>query len=278
MVARIFLLWCLSAVSCWALPPFVTGESRQRFSVLPVQASAEEVKARLHCQENPGSFDPGADTFTVHVPSEYRHETAWGVLVWISPSDSARIPAPWLAVLAQKRLLFVGAEKAGNPRNILDRIRLAVSANVAMRERFHVDGRRVYVAGFSGGGRVASMLGVAWADMFSGSLPMMGVNFYTDLPSADGRRLHPPQYIPDDTVLEIAKGRTRHVLITSEKDFNRADTRIVFEKGYRQEGFSHVGLLEIPGLGHGMPPAEWLDRALTALDSRIPGAGSEKKP
>lgn len=56
------------------------------------------------------------------------------------PGDTAAIPADWELVLAARKLLFVGALKSGNPRNIFDRVRLAVAANTAMRERFNVDG------------------------------------------------------------------------------------------------------------------------------------------
>lgn len=250
-----------------AQPTPPSGQSIIQFKNVPVQAGPIEVKARLHCIENPGALEPAKDTFQLVVPKTYRPDQRWGVLVWISPSDSARIPPEWEAVLERRRLLFVGALKAGNSRNILERIQLAVLASVGMRERFQVDERRVYVAGFSGGGRVASMLGVAYADMFTGAASFMGVNFYTDLPSADGKKLYPPQFIPDDEVLEIAKRRSRFVLISSEKDFNKADTRIVWEQGFKKEGFPAAAYLEVPGIGHSMPSSEWLDKALHVLDA-----------
>jgi len=272
------LLFLLGAVAfggeLWAAPtaapePFPAASITQ-FNTLPVQAGPAEVKARLHCIENPGPLEPGKDNFQLIVPKNYRPEERWGVFVWISPSDSARVPQEWEEVLAKRRLLFVGALKAGNNRNILDRIRLAVCASAGMRERFPVDERRVYVSGFSGGGRVASMLGVAYADMFTGAACFMGVNFYTDLPSADTKKLYPPQFIPDDEVLEIAKRRSRFALISSEKDFNRADTRIVWEQGFKKEAFPAVTYLEVPGIGHSMPSAEWLEKALQFLDNPRP--------
>ena len=248
----------------------ILGASTTQFHKMPVQAAPAEVKARLHCIENPGPLDSGKDHFQLLVPKSHKPGDSWGVLVWISPSDSARVPPEWEEVLARRRLLFVGALKAGNSRNILDRIRLAVCASAGMRERFNVDERRVYVSGFSGGGRVASMLGVAYADMFTGVASFMGVNFYTDLPSADAKKLYPPQFIPDEQVLEIAKRRSRFALISSEKDFNRADTRIVWEQGFKKEGFPMAAYLEVPGIGHSLPSAEWLEKALQFLDSPRP--------
>jgi predicted esterase len=198
------------------------------------------------------------------------------VFIWISPGETPAIPAEWEQVLAARKLLFVGAFKAGNPRNIFDRIRLAVAANTGMRERFNVDARRVYVSGFSGGARVASMLGVAYADMFTGALPFMGVNFYEDVALGDGKT-QGADFIPDAEVLAIAKKSCRYALVTGEKDFNRAGTKAVFEQGYRKEKFANVLYLEAPGIGHAMPPVTWLEHGLDFLDSGKGGNPAEAK-
>jgi hypothetical protein len=55
-------------------------------------------------------------------------------------------------------------------------------------------------------------------------------------------------------------------LVSSEKDFNRADTRIVWEQGFKKEGFPMASYFEVPGIGHTLPSAEWLEKALQFLD------------
>ena len=246
-------------------PPFTPGHSELRITNSPPQAEADEVKWRLHAQEDPPPFRVAKEKFQLIVPSSYRHDEAWGLFVWISPGDKPAIPADWESVLAARKLIFIGAFNAGNERNIFDRARLAVVANAELRKRFNIDGRRVYVSGFSGGGRVASMLGVAWADMFSGAVPFMGVNFYTDLKAEDGK-IYGLSFIPDDEVLAIAKKNCRYVLVTGEKDFNRANTKAAFEKGFRQEGFAQVRYLEVPLQGHSPPTAKGLEEGLKFLD------------
>jgi hypothetical protein len=249
-----------------------------RCSRLPEHAEAPEVKARLHCLENPGPLALPSESFELLRPDAFTVDGSWGLFVWISPNESPRIPPSWEQVLAHHKLLCIGANNAGNKRDILDRIRLAVCANIEMRERFNIDPNRIYVAGFSGGGRVASMLGVAYADLFSGVIPIMGVNFYTDLPSADGKKLFPPQFIPDPEILEIAKRSTAFVLVTGEKDFNRAETRIVSELGFKKEGFNACNFMEIPGVGHVMPEAQWLEQALELLKRRPSDAPTQRRP
>ena len=248
------------------LPPFAPGLHNIRFTESAEQSAAEEVKWRLHSVENPGPFDITREQFQLVVPKNYQSIEPWGLFIWISASDNPRVPAEWEAVLAARKLLFVGAMKSGNPRNIFDRIRMAIDANVGMRKRYRIDAARVYVSGFSGGARVASMAGVAFADLFTGAIPFMGVNFYTDLPAENGKQFG-LNYIPDDDVLAIAKKRCRYVLVTAEKDFNRINTHSADENGFRKEGFASVLCLEVPGIAHAMPDAGWLEKGLEFLDA-----------
>ena len=265
------MLFALIALSSCCLhgaefPPFTAGKSTVEFAKLPQQAEATEMKMRLHSIENPSALNVAKEKFQIIVPAGYKHSERWGVFIWISPGDAPGIPADWEPVLAARKLIFVGAFKSGNPRAVFDRFRLALAANVGMRERFNVDGRRVYVSGFSGGARVASMLGVAYADMFSGAMPFMGVNFYEDIPAGDGKRTLGASFIPNDEVLAIAKKACRYVLVTGEKDFNRPGTKSAFEEGYQKEGFANVRYLEAPGVGHNLPSATWLEQGLAFLD------------
>lgn len=266
-----FLAFAVSLVAAYThaaddLPPFAPGSHTIRFTESAEQSAAEEVKMRVHSVENPGSFDIAKEKFQLLVPKNYRPEEAWGLFIWISASDNPRIPADWEAVLAARKLLFVGAYQSGNPRSIFDRMRLAVDANLGMRRRYRIDERRVYISGFSGGARVASMLGVAFADLFTGTMPFMGTNFYTDLPDGNGKQFS-LNYIPDDEVLEIAKKKCRFVLVTGEKDFNRVNTHSAEEHGFRKEGFASVLCLDIPGQAHAPPTAEWLEKGLDFLDT-----------
>lgn len=265
------LLFAAALFACSAAAedplPRTPGTHTVGFTESAVQSGADEVKWRLHSIEQPAAFDIAKERFQLLIPKNYRAEEAWGLFIWISASPSPGIPADWAAALAARKLLFVGALQSGNQRDLFDRVRLAVDANVGLRRHYRVDARRVYVSGFSGGARVASMLGVAFADLFTGAIPFMGVNFYTELPMGDGKHFG-ISYLPDDDVLEIAKKKCRYVLVTGEKDFNRANTRAAHEHGFRKEGFTAVHYLEVPGLSHALPEAKWLEQGLDFLDQR----------
>ena len=265
LLAPAFLLSVAFSAVADDLSPFTPGSHTIRFTESAQQSGADEVKWRLHAVEDPGAFDLTKERFQLLIPKNYQPEESWGLFLWISAGNAPSIPEEWEAVLASRKLLFVGALQSGNQRSLFDRMRLAIDANVGMRRRYHLDEQRVYVSGFSGGARVASMLGVAFADLFNGAMPFMGVNFYTELPAGDGKQFG-ISYLPDDDVLEIAKQKCRFVLVTGEKDFNRVNTRAADEHGFRKEGFTSVLYLEVPGLGHAMPDARWLEKGLDFLD------------
>lgn len=237
-----------------------------RFAESPPQsADPLQVRYRLMAAETPPLYDVKKETFEALLPATYRKEKAHGLFIWIHSGDSPAIPKDWEALLEKHDLVFIGANQSGNRRNLFDRLRLAIDANHNARQHLNIDGRRVYVSGFSGGSRVASMLGVAWGEMFSGTICCMGVNFYTDVPAPDGK-VYGLSYLPDEQLLPLVKERCRFSLVTGERDFNLANTRGALENGFKKEGFRHVQFLEIPGHGHSPPPADWLEKAIRFLD------------
>lgn len=270
---RLLLLTLAVFTPALAAPPDVKPGERTtiQFQVSPPQIEAEQLKLRLHSKETPGAYDVAKETFEILVPKDYKATEPHGLFIWISASAAPGIPKEWEPVLAERKLIFIGARNSGNPRDIFDRMRMAVDANFNLRKLFNVDGRRVYVSGFSGGSRVASMLGVCFGEMFSGTICFMGVNFYTDIPVSAGKA-YPPGYIPDDQVLPLAKKFCRYVLVTGTKEMNHAETLSTYENGFRKEGFASVNLLDIPDQKHAPPSAEWLGKGIEFLDEGKPSA------
>ena len=168
-----------------------------------------------------------------------------------------------------ERLACHDAGNDRNPRNhqagTLERFRLALDASYNMRLRYRISPKRIYVSGFSGGGRVASMLGVAFSDVFTGAIPICGVNFYMTI-SAGGDQVWEPSYKTQSRYLEPAKTKGCFVLVTGSSDVNRPQTAAIYEQGFKQYGFAHVQYLEVPGMGHAIPPGQYLDQSLRFLE------------
>jgi dienelactone hydrolase len=235
-----------------------------QFTESPPQSGADQLMLRMRSKETPLEYDIAQEHYDVLVPKTYTKEKPHGLFIWISPGDKGVLPEDWDSVLAKHKLIAISARNSGNQRDIFDRMRLAIDANHNLRALFNVDGRRVYVSGFSGGGRVASNLGVTYAEMFSGAACFMGVNFYEPI-IAENNEVYQARYIPVDEILDIAKQSCRYSLITGEKDFNLANTKAVHD-AMGKAGFKAAQLLTVPALGHQMPKAEWLEKAVMFLD------------
>jgi dienelactone hydrolase len=260
------MLFAALALQAGKAPPAKAGTGDVTFEKSGPLCDADEIKARFRAKEDAGPYDVRKEKFKLIVPKSYAPSAKWGLFVYVNAGDDPGIPAEYEPVLEKHKLIAVAAYKSGNGRNIFDRFRMAIDAAVNLQARFSVDPKRVYVSGFSGGGRVASMLSIAYADLFTGGIPFCGVNFYLDIPS-EGDRMWPRDFIPVDEAVAIAKATGRFALVTGEKDMNLKNTRAVFEHGYKAEGFKHATVLEVPGMSHATPPAEWFDKGLNFLDN-----------
>lgn len=236
-----------------------------QFDVSAPYGAAAELRRHLGTRVDPPQYDLGQETFHVLVPETYSTNGAWGLLVWISPGDDPRVPTAWTAELARQQLLFVSAVNAGNSRDALQRCRLALDATCNMCRRFKIDPQRLFIAGFSGGGRIASILGVAYADLFSGTLAICGADFYQSVRAPTGE-VFPATYRPDPRVLLRAKTHGRFVLLTGQYDANRLNTKTLAELGFQAQGFQSVRYLEVASMKHTLPSPAVLSSALELLE------------
>jgi len=208
-------------------------------------------------------------SWQVYVPPSTRRGPPAGLLVWISSSSRGGVPRPWRSVLDKHRLAWIGANDSGNPVWTLRRHVLAVEAVEQFRRRgYEPDARRVYVSGISGGGRIASHVALVHADVFAGGLYVIGCNYYRNVTMAPRQVLPGFWRRPDRKLLAKARKDGRFVLLTGETDFNREQMEKI-HAAYRKDGFRHATYLQVPGMGHSLPPADWFEKAVLALDAPL---------
>lgn len=228
----------------------------------------------LEIDPKAGLYDLGRETFQVFVPEDYDASTPYGLFVWVSPTPSGKLHRPDnIQVLRDRHLIWVGANNSGNGRFIWDRVGLALDAAQAMEKLYRIDERRVYVGGYSGGGRMATRLSVLYPEVFRGGVLYMGCDYYRRVPLPDKPGAHWPAAFaepPADT-LKLVRERNRYVFVTGENDFNRLQTRTYYRL-YRKDGFQHLTYVEIPGANHysGIG-GEWLAKLIDALDEGLDG-------
>lgn len=179
------------------------------------------------------------------------------------------MPAEWTKVLDQHHLIWLGPTGVGNDKDVLWRTYMALEAVRQAKLHYTIDDERVYVSGMSGGGRVASHAAVVAADTFTGGFYVVGCNFWKPVPTGEGKKLYPGFWRkPDPKILKKARAANRYVLLTGSDDFNRLNTKCVYD-GYVKDKFAHVSYLEVPGMGHTIPDATWFTKGIEALDATL---------
>src|SRR5690606_25878269 len=164
-------------------------------------------------------------------------------------------------------LIYVAAHRSGNTQNVLKRrIPLALHGLAHVLAEYRVDRERVYVAGFSGGSRVAQRLAMGWPDLFRGVLLVGG----SDPLGEDGLVPSPPE------LMALFQTRSRVVFATGSQDLpNRAkDART--RESFDAYCLAGVVLRSPPRLDHWVPGGRALRLALDALERPVvPGPDHE---
>lgn len=180
-----------------------------------------------------------------------------GLIVFVSPVEKDSFTSAWHKHLEGKGLALVAGRNSGNDQNVLKRrIPLALHAYSSAMGRIPIDPGRVFVAGFSGGSRVALRLAASYSDVFRGALLIGGSD-----PFGEAGFVPPPA-----DLMRRFQTASRLVFATGQADLpNRAKderTRDSFEALC----VAGVSVVSQPRLGHWIPEGRYFARALDALE------------
>jgi hypothetical protein len=218
------------------------------------------------------TIDPRSARYFIHVPANYTSSQAFGLVVYVSPSESLEsLPDGWAEVLDRRRLLFICPQNAGN--NCSDeriRLGLAVLGALEMMRNYNIDKSRTYAAGLSGGARVASDLGLVQNDIFCGTIQSCGSDFYRDVQrryaTTDKDTAGYHYGLCQATAGEIndARNKVKFVLITGSGDFRRGNILDIYYGGFAADRFRSK-LIDLPEMGHQDCDGKTLEQALDFL-------------
>ena len=189
-------------------------------------------------------------TWEVYLPDNDSTEVP-GVLVYVSPQKSGEIDYRWRTVMDQQNLIYIAANDSGNRKPVDRRMVLALMGLKALEQQVLFAGDHINVAGFSGGGRVASILAAQYPEVFTGALYICGVDFWRTKQADKIERLL----------------QNRFVFLTGSRDFNRDETRRVYRR-YLKAGAQQSKLMVIGGMKHEHPDASALTEALQFLNNQ----------
>jgi tetratricopeptide (TPR) repeat protein len=119
----------------------VAGPELEKGKVLP----------KVICQDNPGN------SYALFLPPAYSAEKRWPILYALDPGGRGHVPVDLFRQAAEKyNFILVGSNNSRNgPWQ--DVIQSLIALWNDTNERFSIDKKRIYVTGFSGGSRAASI-------------------------------------------------------------------------------------------------------------------------
>ncbi len=190
-------------------------------------------------------------SWEIYVPENYDPAKPAGVLVFINSKDSGKILNEWKDLMAKHNLIWIGANKSGNDSSIPQRVAYAILAPKVINTHYTINTERVYLSGFSGGGRMASMVATEYNRIFKGAIYNSGANFWGESVLTRYQEM----------------SNNRYVFVAGTEDFNMEDTKQVYND-YLDAGVKYSKLIIVPNMPHKRPGADILDTAINYLDSR----------
>lgn len=219
-----------------------------------IEAQPSELLGSEVAQELAEVFEPEQTLSWQVVAPKAQRDAPSGLLVYISPSDSGAIPRPWRRLLESHNLIWIAANASGNSRPVVQRVAYAVMAVPLLEERYDIDSERIYLAGFSGGARVAGLTVAAYPGLFDGAVYIGGAEMWeSDRPPPDMARM----------------AENRFVFLVGSEDGNRAVARQV-HSAYAAAGIEQLEMIVVRRMGHVLPDARKVHEALRFLAAGEP--------
>ncbi|GAA6169250.1 hypothetical protein NBRC116591_30610 [Sessilibacter corallicola] len=244
----LLLIWAVFFLSFQSTKSYANVDSGNQTLTASISDLFNEQTAK-----NYASVQPLNQTITwqVYLPENYSPENPPGLLVYISPGNSGEIPDDWQDIMDELNLIWIGADNSGNNVDTHKRLTYALLAPRAIaHNRYPVNPDRVYLSGFSGGGRVASLLASDFPSIFKGAIYNSGANKWLNM-------------TPEK--LEVMKNN-RYVFITGREDFNLNDTKRVY-RFYKKAGLENLKLKVISRMGHDNPSQKNYAQAIKFIDA-----------
>jgi hypothetical protein len=202
--------------------------------------------------------DPKKERFGLYIPAQ-KPAKGYALIVWVSPLDSAGMPLGWPPILEDKGVIFVTAARSGNETSPLGRrIPLALIATANVLRHYPIDPDRVWIAGFSGGSRIAERMALAYPDVFSGAIldGSSDVVGSTDLPLPPRQNF---ERFLDRMAIAFSTGAV--------DDYNTDDAKRVVAS-LRQYCFDRLSVEVRPHEAHEMMNGKSLATSIEFLDNR----------
>lgn len=198
-------------------------------------------------------YDSAKQAFDLYLPPRKDAKQPVPAIVFISPGNDA---AGWKAfepVCTKLGIAYIAPRGAGNAVPGPKRCRIVLDCLDEVRRQVPLDPDRTYLTGFSGGGRIACVIGFALPEYFGGVLPLCAGGELRDEPWLRHRAID----------------RLSAALVTGTSDFNRGEVERWKGPLWRDAGVRTRVWVQTD-LGHAVPGAATVAEAVAWLEEDRP--------
>jgi hypothetical protein len=213
-----------------------------------VYAVATQSPARPPAKFLPEDYDSSKQTYELFVPPRKGAKKPLPAILFISAGDD---PQGWKAcepVCKKLGMVYIGVRGAGNEVQGPKRVRIVLDCFDDVRRQIPLDPDCTYVAGFSGGARMAGVIGFALPEYFGGILSICASGELRDEPWLRHRAID----------------RLSCALVTGTTDFNRSEV-----ERWKAPFWKDIGIrtkVWTPTMGHAIPPPSVVTEAVQWLE------------
>ncbi len=199
-------------------------------------------------------------TFELYVPKNYQPHQAFGLLVFLTPNDKAKLPrGDWGKVMEDRRLIYVGVPDLTEKTPAHVRLGLALDAIHNAKRRYAIDDDRLYVFGHSSAAEVAGALWVTMPDVVDVAVFLNG----SFTPPTRGR------------TVSVLRQSGHVVFVVNKQSKSRSSADKTYNAHYK-ERFKNAARV-VPDLkDENMPTAKWLNMALLPYTNKVLEAADGK--
>lgn len=198
-------------------------------------------------------YDSAKQRFDLYLPPRKDAKQPVGAVVFVSPGDDAGGWKAFEPTCTKLGLAYIAVRNAGNNVPPPKRVRIVLDCLDEVRRHVPLDPDRTYLSGFSGGGRIACLIGFALPEHVGGVLPL-----------GAGGELRPEPWLR-----HRAADRLSAALVTGTTDFNRGEVEQWRGPLWRDLGIRTRVWVQ-PGLGHAIPSSATLGQAVAWLEEDRP--------
>lgn len=215
------------------------------------------------------NYAPGSNHAQVYIPESYTGKIPYGLYIHLGSGDKPRLERNYYPVFTKHKLIGVSPYKTAAERGIPWSISQALDCIATLSKDYNIDKKRIYIGGFSTGGKAALLAAMFFPEQFHGvASSCAGLTLLPDTVEDPKKKgYHFPSDVPyfdEKDFKKIAQHPIRWVFFSGTKNAEHEQIKLDIPH-WEALGFD-LRFYEIRGMGLDDAPKVAFEKAIDWLD------------